>query len=586
MIYRYVFIAFIGSISLFLISAGTSVTSSKVETYKPLPPRSGGAGANGLGDRTGSPLSAATCAQCHGGGSFGASISMQLLDGAVPVTSYTAGTNYTVVYTVTGSSSAFGFQGGALTSTNTSGGAFSSPSAGTQLVTISGRPYIEHIGASATGTFQSTWTAPVANSGSISFYGIGLAANGNGVTSGDEVTAPAVMTITETLPTTITFPGNPFCADEANQTPSLVGITSGVYSAGAGLTIDPSTGEVNISTSTPGTYPIAYTHSNGVANTSVTIFPTFTSTSAIAICDNETLTFGSQTLDASNAGLNTEIFQSIDGCDSTVNLTLTVLPTIVESDAASICFEGTYDFNGQTLTAANAGLNTLVLQSANGCDSTVNLTLTVLPAVIETDAATICPSETYDFNGQTLTAANAGLNTVVLQGANGCDSTVNLTLTVEAIDITTTLTSGTLTANQTGATYQWVDCDNGNAAIAGETNATYSPSALTGNYAVEITVNNCTETSACTLVDFTSLEELNINSSVVFPNPVSDLFEIKNIEQFGTIKSISLMDTKGKVVKEISVNATSTNIGNLDSGIYFLRIESESGDSIITVVKK
>jgi hypothetical protein len=46
------------------------------------------------------------------------------------------------------------------------------------------------------------------------------------------------------------------------------------------------------------------------------------------------------------------------------------------------------------------------------------------------------------------------------------------------------------------------------------------------------------------------------------------------------------MDTKGKVVKEISVNATSTNIGNLDSGIYFLRIESESGDSIITVVKK
>jgi hypothetical protein len=586
MIYRYVFIAFIGSISLFLISAGLSSTATEVEAYKPLPPRSGGAGTNGLGDRTGSPVSSATCSACHGGGSFGASISMQLLDGAVPVTSYTAGMNYTVVYTVTGSSTAFGFQGGALTSTNTAGGAFSSPSAGTQLVTISGRPYIEHIGASPTGTFQSTWTAPVANSGSISFYGIGLAVNGNGGTSGDETTAPAVMTITETPPTTITFPGNPFCADEANQTPTLVGIVSGVYSAGAGLTIDPSTGEVDISTSTPGTYPIAYTHSNGVANTSVTIFPTFTSTSAIAICDNETLTFGTQTLDASNVGLNTETFQSVNGCDSTVDLTLSVLPSIIETDAATICFNETYNFNGQTLTAANAGLNTAVLQAVNGCDSTVNLTLTVLPAIIETEAATICPSETYDFNGQTLTAANAGLNTAVFQAANGCDSTVNLTLTVEAIDITTTLTSGTLTANQTGATYQWVDCDNANAAIPGETNATYSPTAITGNYAVEVTFNNCTETSACTLVDFTSLDELNINSSVVFPNPVSDVFEIKNIEQFGTINSISLMDANGKVVKQISLNYSSTNIGNLDSGIYFLRIESESGDSIITVVKE
>lgn len=291
-------------------------------------------------------------------------------------------------------------------------------------------------------------------------------------------------------------------------------------------------------------------------------------------------------MDASNVGLNTETFQSVNGCDSTVDLTLSVLPSIIETDAATICFNETYDFNGQTLTAANAGLNTAILQATNGCDSTVNLTLTVLPAIIETDAVTICPSETYNFNGQTLTAANAGLNTVVLQAANGCDSTVNLTLTVEAIDITTTLTSGTLTANQTGATYQWVDCDNANTAIPGETNATYSPTAITGNYAVEVTFNNCTETSACTLVDFTSLDELNINSSIVFPNPVSDVFEIKNIEQFGTINSISLMDANGKVVKQISVNDSSTNIGNLDSGIYFLRIESESGDSIISVVKE
>ncbi|MFT6924370.1 MAG: hypothetical protein ACJA1C_003392 [Crocinitomicaceae bacterium] len=535
MIYRFVFIAFIGSISLFLISAGTSVTSSKAEAYKPTPPFSGGPGTGGLGDRTGSPLSSATCSQCHSGGAFNVSVTVDIFDPITStfITSYVPGTTYEMTYQVTGNASAYGFQGGALTSANAAGGSFSSPF-GAQLVTISGRPYIEHVGGpSATGTFQALWTAPASGSGDVTFYGIGLAVNQNGGTSGDNISTPLAVTITEEVPTTISYPGTPFCGNAANQNPTITGFTNGAFSSTAGLSIDGTSGVIDVSTSTPGTYSVDYVYSNGTVNTSITINPTFTSTSAATICDSETLTFGSQTLDASNAGLNTEIFQSIDGCDSTVDLTLTVLPSIVESDAATICSGGTYDFNGQTLTAANVGLNTVVLQTVNGCDSTVNLTLSV-----------------------------------------------------ETIDITTGLTGGILNANQTGATYQWVDCNNGNAAIAGETNATYSPTAITGNYAVEITVNNCTETSACTLVDFTSLNELNINSSVVFPNPVLDVFEIKNIEQFGTVHSISLMDANGKVVQQISLNSTSTNIGHLDSGIYFLRIESASGDSIISIVKK
>ena len=177
------------------------------------------------------------------------------------------------------------------------------------------------------------------------------------------------------------------------------------------------------------------------------------------------------------------------------------------------------------------------------------------------------------------------MNTAILPSANGCDSTVNLTLSVETIDNTVGASGTTLTANQTGATYQWVDCDNGNAAITGETNATFTPS-VTGNYAVEVTLNGCTEMSACTLVDFTSLEELNINGGVVFPNPVKDIFEIKNIEKFGTIQSIVLMDANGRVVQTISVDTPSGNIGHLDSGVYFLKIQGDSGQSIISVVKK
>jgi hypothetical protein len=64
-----------------------------------------------------------------------------------------------------------------------------------------------------------------------------------------------------------------------------------------------------------------------------------------------------------------------------------------------------------------------------------------------------------------------------------------------------------LTADQSGATYQWLDCDNNYAVINGETNQSYTP-AITGNYAVEVTLNGCVDTSTCFLVDYTDIEEL------------------------------------------------------------------------------
>ena len=68
-------------------------------------------------------------------------------------------------------------------------------------------------------------------------------------------------------------------------------------------------------------------------------------------------------------------------------------------------------------------------------------------------------------------------------------------------------TDVTLTADQNNATYQWIDCDNNNSPISGETNQSYTPT-VTGNYAVEVTVNGCTSVSECVLVDFTGVDEL------------------------------------------------------------------------------
>jgi len=70
-----------------------------------------------------------------------------------------------------------------------------------------------------------------------------------------------------------------------------------------------------------------------------------------------------------------------------------------------------------------------------------------------------------------------------------------------------TQTGSVLSADQTGGVYQWLDCDNNYAILNGETNQSYTP-AVTGNYAVEVNMNGCVDTSACFLVDYTGIEEL------------------------------------------------------------------------------
>ncbi len=73
--------------------------------------------------------------------------------------------------------------------------------------------------------------------------------------------------------------------------------------------------------------------------------------------------------------------------------------------------------------------------------------------------------------------------------------------------IQVTQNANVLTADQASATYQWLDCNNTYSPIPNATNQTFTPS-ITGNYAVEITLNGCSDTSACFLVDYTGITEL------------------------------------------------------------------------------
>ena len=154
--------------------------------------------------------------------------------------------------------------------------------------------------------------------------------------------------------------------------------------------------------------------------------------------------------------------------------------------------------------------------------------------------------------------------------------------------ITVTNTSPTLSANQSGAVYQWIDCDNGNAYLAGETNQVLDATTYgNGNYAVEITLNGCVDTSACENVTGVGIKQ-NINNTVsIYPNPTSGVVNI-NLSNNSTIVNYSITTIEGKVVEieETSTNSISIDLSKEVNGIYFIKINTENSSTVYKLIKQ
>ncbi|MEL6634161.1 MAG: serine hydrolase [Bacteroidota bacterium] len=179
---------------------------------------------------------------------------------------------------------------------------------------------------------------------------------------------------------------------------------------------------------------------DSVVTLNLTVVDNIQTSITAEICDNETFTFGDQQLTVGGTYLDT--LPSAAGCDSIVTLALIVNPTASTSISAEICDNETFTFGGQSLNVA--GTYTETLQTSAGCDSVITLTLTVNPTFNETVNATINAGDSFDFGGISYTADTTVTQT--FQSAAGCDSMVTLNLTVQNVFICTA-DAGTITAD-------------------------------------------------------------------------------------------------------------------------------------------
>ena len=194
-----------------------------------------------------------------------------------------------------------------------------------------------------------------------------------------------------------------------------------------------------------------------------------------------------------------------------------------------------------------------------------------------TATQTACGSYTW-IDGNTYTSSN-NTATHTLTNAAGCDSVVTLNLTIiDTLTASVTVAGNTLTAQPAGDSYQWLDCDNNYSPIAGETNQSFTATA-NGSYAVEVTQNNCTDTSDCELITVVGLQENKKSELRLLPNPTTGIITITGAEGIATV-----YDIYGRLV--ISAKTNNLDISQAAMGIYFVRVVDEQGKVYVGKVLK
>jgi hypothetical protein len=186
-----------------------------------------------------------------------------------------------------------------------------------------------------------------------------------------------------------------------------------------------------------------------------------------------------------------------------------------------------------------------------------------------------------DFSSTSLNGTLVGINPVTDWVAGdiscvSCSFELNQTASigVTTIDNSVAQNNNTVTANQTGATYKWLDCNNAYAAISGQTNRMYTASS-SGSYAVEITMNGCVDTSLCNTVATVGLNNNALQSINTYPNPVKNKLTIESGEL--NINEIKIINVSGKIVDIVSTNVNTINVSSLMRGIYFMQISTKEG---------
>lgn len=189
-----------------------------------------------------------------------------------------------------------------------------------------------------------------------------------------------------------------------------------------------------------------------------------------------------------------------------------------------------------------------------------------------------CIEYTWPENGQTYTSS--GTYFVVYPNATGCDSVVSLDLIINSLPNNAVNQSGTtLTSLQSGATYQWLDCNDSDNPIPGETGQSFTAT-VDGSYRVWVIKNDCENFSNCKTVTIppppSGVLKHEFIGFGISPNPSSDKITISSQVNMETI---TIFDISGKVMYQEILNSKNLQImvADFPAGLYTVKVTGLNG---------
>ncbi len=479
------------------------------------------------GSRVGASFSSGTCTStgCHTtSGSFNPYVSIQLLSGTTPITTYTPGNSYTLRITLTGSGTTsntrYGFQTVAVqdNSSSTAVNAWGTLPSGTQSATLGGRVHVEHSTPSASNVFNIPWTAPSTANYDIKFYVAGIVANNNNANTFDNM-ATNSLTVSAPCSTPVITPNPNNISCFGQNTGSInLGLTGGSTPfsfAWTGPSGYSSTSQ-NINNLPPGSYKVVVTANGGCKDSATVTITQPSSAVSVSASSNSPICAGNiLQLNASGSGGTGSISYIWIGPNSFTS--------------------GSKDNTLMNATTNMSGLYTVTGTDNNGCS--------------QEDTVTVLVDTSATVDSFTISANPYNVVTFTPVNRQGADSTL------------------------------WIFGDGGMDTSSMPTH-TYSAD---GIYTVQLVVKN--KCGSDTFTKNVVIQPVSVKSIYsiakgldVYPNPAYDVLNV-SVKDGEQIQSLSLYTVTGQLIYTNNEGQPSKRINTsaLPHGMYYIVVETSKG---------